>query len=274
MICRSWSSCVGLAVSLALIATHPLAAQAPELVDIGGRTLEVLRVGSGGPSVVFEAGITDLRLWSPVQTRIAAFASTLSYSHAGIGASDREPGPRAPARVVQDLHELLGRSGLAPPYVLVGHSMGGLYARLYAMTYPADVAGLVLVDGAHERQVREFAKLDSSFLKLRETSLRSLESGPRGEMEGLGPVLSAGSLGVATKLPDVPMVVLTSTRSTPPTIPGAGAVWRDLHTELFRSTTYGMHIITSKSGHLIQRDEPDLVVNAVHWVIEAARGRK
>ena len=142
------------------------------------------------------------------------------------------------------------------------------------MKYPGDVSGLVLVDGAHERQVREFTRLDSSFLRIREAGLKALEPGPRAEMDGLATVLSTGDLGASDKLPDVPMVVLTSTHSTPPTIPGAATVWRELHAEIFQSTTYGMHIVTSRSGHLIQKDEPDLVVNAIRWVVDAAKARK
>lgn len=93
-------------------------------------------------------------------------------------------------------------------------------------------------------------------------------------MDGLATILSTGGLGSTDKLPDVPMVVLTSTHSTPPTIPGAAKVWRELHAEIFQSTTYGMHIGTSRSGHLIQKDEPDLVVNAIRWVVEAVTTRK
>ena len=195
--------------------------RAQELIDVGGHRMEILRAGQGTPTVVFESGITDLRLWSGIQPRVAEFTSTVSYSHSGIGGSQASGGSRSPDRVVQELHDLLGRAGLQPPYVLVGHSMGGLYARLFAIKYPRDVSGLVLVDGAHERQVREFTRLDSSFLRLREAGLKALEPGPRAEMDGLATVLSTGELGTTDKLPDVPMVVLTSTHSTPPTIPGA-----------------------------------------------------
>jgi pimeloyl-ACP methyl ester carboxylesterase len=249
-------------------------ALAQESIDVGGHKIEISRAGRGGPTVVFEAGITDLRLWGGIQPRIAEFAATVSYSHSGIGGSEPSGGARPPERVIRELHTLLSRAGLEPPYVLVGHSMGGLYARLFAIMYPREIAGLVLVDGAHERQVREFTRLDSSFLRIREAGLRSLDPGPRAEMDGLAQILATGELGVPGKLPDVPMVVLTSTHSTPPTIPGAAKAWRDLHTEIFQSSTYGMHIVTSKSGHLIQKDEPDLVVNAIRWVVEAARTRK
>ena len=250
------------------------AVRAQELIDVGGHRIEILRSGQGTPTVVFESGIADFRLWSAVQPRVAAFAGTVSYSHSGIGGSQASGGSRAPDRVVQELHDLLAQAAVRPPYVLVGHSMGGLYARLFAIKYPNEVSGLVLVDGAHERQVREFTRLDSAFLRIREAGLKSLAPGPRAEMDGLATILSSGDLGTTDKLPDVPMVVLTSTRSTPPTIPGAAKAWRAMHEEIFRSTTYGMHIVTARSGHLIQKDEPDLVVNAIRWVVDAAKAPK
>ena len=90
-------------------------------------------------------------------------------------------------------------------------------------------------------------------------------------MDGLSWILTTGQLGVPGKLPDVPMVVLTSLRGTVALGPRAPGVWRQLHAELFQSVTYGMHIVTNRSGHRIQQDEPELVVNAVRWVVDAAR---
>ena len=265
---------MAMGLTIILVSLLSRRSDAQELLDVGGNKIEILRSGQGVPTVVFESGITDLRLWSGIQPRVAEFASTISYSHSGIGGSQLASGPRTPDRVVEALHALLAQAGARPPYVLVGHSVGGLYARLFAMTYPHEVSGLVLVDGAHERQVREFTRLDSGFARLREAGLKALEPGPRAEMNGLTTVLSTGILEAPNRLPDVPMVVLTSTRSTPPTIPGSAKVWRELQAEIFQATTYGMHVITSRSGHLIQKDEPDLVVNAIRWVVDAAKSRK
>ncbi len=148
--------------------------------------------------------------------------------------------------------------------------MGGLYARVFAMQYPTEVAGLVLVDGSHERQVLEFTRLDSNFTQLRAQGLASLDPAARAEMAGLAPILEQGQ-ALPGRLPDVPLAVLTSTHSTPPMIPGAAAKFRALHAEIALASTYSMHIVTSRSGHLIQRDEPDLVVGAIRWVYDAVR---
>ncbi len=263
-----------LLTSLIMIAASTALGQ--ELIDVDGHKMEIVRAGHGGPTVVFEPGVTDLRLWSGIQPRIAEFTGTLSYSHFGLGRSGPAPGARSAPGIVAELHELLQHTGAKPPYVLVGHSMGGLYARVFAITYPTEVAGLVLVDAVHERQVIEFTRLDpAGFTRRRELGLASLEPAQRAEMDGLAPILVAsGILGIPGKVPDVPMVVLTSLTSVSSQAPGAVKIWRDLHEELFQSTTYGMHIVTAKSGHGIQKDEPNLVVNAIRWVVDAARAHK
>jgi Lysophospholipase len=110
-------------------------------------------VGAGAPTVVLEAGLGDgLLTWARVQDSIAGFASVCAYDRAGYGWSDPGPAPRTSAREIAELHALLGAAHLPPPYVLVGHSMGGLNVRLYAFRYPREVAGLVLVDPSQETQ--------------------------------------------------------------------------------------------------------------------------
>ena len=244
------------------------------MIDVGGHKLAMTQSGKGTPTVVFEAGVGGPQVWGTLASRVAEFTSAVTYAHAGLEGSEPVTSARTPERIVEELHMLLQRATIPPPYVLVGHSMGGLEARLFAMTYPTEVAGLVLIDGVHERQVLEFTRLDSvGFPRRREAGLKSLDPPQRAEMDGLSRILTTGQLGVPGKLPDVPMVVLTSLRSSVAQGPRAPAVWRQLHSELFQSVTYGMHIVTNRSGHQIQKDEPELVVNAVRWVVDEVRRR-
>lgn len=117
------------------------------LVDVGGRSLHLLAVGEGSPTVVFESGLMSTVLsWQQVQPRIAEITRTVSYDRAGLGWSDPGPAPRDAERIVNELRELLDRDHIIPPFILVGHSFGGLTTRLFAARFPEQVAGLILID--------------------------------------------------------------------------------------------------------------------------------
>ena len=120
-------------------------------VDIGGRTLNIYCSGEGGPPVILESpGAGPGYGWAHLQPEVAKFTETCWYDRAGVGWSDPGPFPRTSAAIAKDLHELLQRGGIAAPYVLVGSSFGGLNVRVYNGLYPNEVAGMVLVDSAHE----------------------------------------------------------------------------------------------------------------------------
>ena len=154
----------GLLGLLVLVATATLAGQvqqyrlqrahppAGQMIEIGDHSLHVVRAGEGA-SVVFENGTGGMALdWSLVQPALARQAGTFAYDRAGMGWSEPGPRPRTIDVLVEELREALQASGTPAPYVLVGHSFGGLLVRTYAYTYPEEVVGLVLVDASHEDQ--------------------------------------------------------------------------------------------------------------------------
>lgn len=172
----------------------PLPPPPSRLVDIGGgQRLHLNCTGSGSPTVVFENGAGDFSMiWSLVQPRVAEFTRACSYDRAGYAWSDPGARPRSYDQLALELHTALERSGELGPFVLVGQSYGGLVVRGFAQRYRTEVAGMVLIDAAHEDQritmggkaqrIRDFAKgrvrpppriaADTSLLRLRRASAR------------------------------------------------------------------------------------------------------
>jgi pimeloyl-ACP methyl ester carboxylesterase len=126
-----------------------------KLVDIGGFRLHLNCIGQGTPTVVMDAGGGAPSIaWGLVPSEIAKFTRVCTYDRAGFGWSDPNlRTPRSSQQSVDELHLLLTKAGIHPPYILVGHSLGGVNMRLYASQYPEDVVGLVLVDSSHENQM-------------------------------------------------------------------------------------------------------------------------
>ena len=117
------------------------------LVDIGGRRLHLVEAGQGSPAVIFESGIAASSLnWAALQAEVARFSRACSYDRSWLGWSDPADTPRIASRLVDDLHSLLTAAQVIGPYILIGHSFGGLLVQAYAVKYPDQMAGLVLID--------------------------------------------------------------------------------------------------------------------------------
>jgi pimeloyl-ACP methyl ester carboxylesterase len=128
-------------------------------VDIGGRSLNIFCSGAGAPPVIFESGGPGPGIeWEPFQPEVAKFTQACWYDRAGEGWSDLGPFPRTSVAIANDLHELLKRADVPPPYVFAGASIGGLNSRVYGDLYPEEVAGMVLIDSAHEDELHRAPK--------------------------------------------------------------------------------------------------------------------
>ena len=259
-----------------------LAAPAPlptEQVAVGAKPyqVQVATAGAGRYTVIFESGFgTDLRAWRKVAPELAKVARVVSYSRAGHGGSEPRPEPRTIEQSAIELEQLIAAARLAPPFILVGHSYGGLLVRSFAARHPGQVAGMVLVDPADERFNRALRKLDAARAAEDDRQFAAIVPAKfQPELKLLQPVLDSGTLPLAGKLPDVPTVVLTSVQQAEKPMffletPQAVAAKQELHASFLRQFSDGSQVVTSKSGHNIQLEEPELVVAAVNKVIAAA----
>ncbi len=142
---------IALSACFALAATPAEPKPLGKLVDLGGHRLHVYCTGQGSPTVVVENGLGDFSIdWALVQSRVSGFTRICTYDRAGYAWSDPGPKPCTFGQLNLELHDALSKLGEKGPFVLVGHSYGGPVIRNFAITYPREVAGMVLVDAAHE----------------------------------------------------------------------------------------------------------------------------
>lgn len=157
--------------------SDPAYRTAQRLVPVEGtRRLNIYCTGSGSPTVVLDAGLGDsARAWGLVQPEISPLTRTCAYDRAGLGFSDPSNRAGTSANIVDDLHRLLGNADIQPPYVLVGHSFGGMNVKLFARTYTPEVAGMVLVDPSHEDQSSMIWDIDPESKAQNQSYLESLQ---------------------------------------------------------------------------------------------------
>ena len=277
-----------------------------ELIDVGGYKMHIDCTGQGAPAVILESGLGDSFFsWQKVQPKIAQFTRVCSYDRAGLGYSDSSPHRRTSKNFAEELHTLLHNAGIPAPYVLVGHSMGGFDVRLYASHYRNEVAGMVLVDSSHPEQQKRLPPtlndMDATWLREQEfmeftmpfgiprlmgfcgpgAEVRAAECNFHNAREGVAESKaiseSAAQAATAGKLGDMPLAVLSEDPNQPqPDLPEdlvkpASDAWQQMQDELAHLSTRGTHVIVKNSGHFIQLDRPDVVVEAVHKVVNQAR---
>ena len=310
---RTLAALVGLIVVLAVVgAIYESAAEATDvraypppgqLVDVGGYRLHINCTGTGSPTVVIDAGWGDWSAsWSSwVQPEVAKTTRVCTYDRAGMGYSEAGPLPRTAEQFAKELHTLLQRADIPGPYVLVGHSLGGLPVRVFAHAYATDVAGVVLIESMNPRQAKPSATnlAPSATSQARGFSILTLPArigllrvfaGPLGLKSGLSPevqqaytafsvtpralqtILDEGTgmpesfiqAGAVKTFGDVPLIVLS--RGLDP-----DQDWQAMQTELLQLSSHSQQLIADKSGHNIQLDQPDAAAKAIVKMVAQLR---
>jgi len=294
-----------------------------QLLEINGTRMHIRCQGNGSPVVIMEAGSGDCSLsWALVQQNVSQFTRVCTYDRTGHGWSDPAPGPLTARDVTGRLHTLLSRAGISGPYVMVGHSLGGVYVRSYAHRYPDDVAGMVLVDPGSEWQA---ARTGGNFTRETQAAVAAKIA----ELHELGKEAARGTFAqnlslvdgysdpglpsweyhayralwatepwfwdscaddgrqafliwdeVAreniTQMGDIPLVVISSGRNMsfmadPAEDAHANEVYRALQREMAEESPQGQYLVAANSGHNIQIDQPDIVIDAIRSVVQDIR---
>jgi len=246
-------------------------------VDIGGRSVYYSCHGTGSPPVVVETGFsaagTQDYTWSKVIEAIAATNQICFYDRAGLGQSDPLEAIRTSQDVVDDLHSLVSKARIDTPFVLVGHSLGGMYATLYAAVYPNDVLGLVLVDSLHPDFWPRFTALlptPSSDEPAPITEMRAWSQDFR-TYERLDFESSADQVKAVTSLGDTPLIVITARSPATPDDPRFPSdvfqqemrLWEELQSDLAALSSSSTHVNATTTNHIVQESEPQVVIDAI-----------
>jgi pimeloyl-ACP methyl ester carboxylesterase len=239
--------------------------------SLDGRNVEHVVAGHGAPAVVFENGLGGrLEWWAKVLPVIAQETTVFAYNRAGTGTSSEASTPRDGDAITEELRRNLRDKGIAPPYVLVGHSLGGLYMQLYARRYPQEVAGLVLVDSTHPEQLKGAGAKDNwpTWMKLLFDVL--LSSAASKELEAL-PATGAAMLALPP-LTGKPVVILSAQQPMSET----SELVRDANAK--RSEIVRLHPgakqVWVDSGHAIPLEKPDAVIAAIREILLSVQAAK
>jgi len=247
-----------------------------KFIDAGGHRIRMLICGHGRPAVVFETGGSGasggpLEYWNRVQPEVSEVARTVSYDRAGIGWSEPGPEPRDARQIARELHTALANAGVAPPYILVGHSLGGPLIRVFAGMYPGEVNGMVLVDPTQEEFINWNQARDPNHNERQDNEWKNIQAS----------LAEAHESKVPKKIPVVlitgmgpPFFYRSMTQKEKQEYTAEHQVWLKFHSEWLETVPQGQHIITEKSEHDVPVTEPELIVGAIRKMVEQDRSRQ
>ena len=269
----AFSRCFIVAVLFASIGLSCNRNPHPRMVDAGGYRLRALIEGSGSPPVVFVSpGFgASLEAWDHVQPAVSQFAKTFSYDRGGTYKSEPAPMPRDSRHIATELHAALGNAGLKPPYILVGASIAGIHVRTFAEMYPADAAGLVLVDPTPEDMDRELKARNPRMWQVSQEQLARMPkemtgwpSGSKSEFEMMDTdydeVKNSGAL------PAIPIILISATHKGADMGNSPAAILEDLQRRFVEGASGAKLVKAEHSGHSVQTDQPAAVIDAIREI--------
>jgi pimeloyl-ACP methyl ester carboxylesterase len=241
--------------------------------------LEYVVSGAGPATIVLlnGAGVT-LEGWRGLYPGIEQLGTVFAWNRFGVRGSDAPRLPQTGAVVIASLRELLAYAGLVPPYVLVAHSLGGLYANLFARLYPLEVAAVLFLEATHPRD-QEVLKAHETHLMRALSKVLSLpqwlfRANLHSEIESVGQIVE--EVGAAGPFPDIPVAVVTGGTSPPKWLMSPSALQaRHAHQQdLARLSNHGEQLVAAHSGHFPQLSEPGLVLEVLRRLVERVTREK
>ncbi|MFJ8418440.1 alpha/beta fold hydrolase [Bacillus wiedmannii] len=214
------------------------------------------------PVIIMEAGYGDYsKTWDHIAEELTEYGTVLSYDRAGLGKSGKSFKRRISSEMVKDLRSCLEQLQLKPPYIFVGHSFGGINARLFATFYPEDMLGIVLADSTPENYKEDFLPIMSNEFQEAYYKQFVYESSYEEFTFSLSEVDRC-----CESMNDIPLVVLAAGKKAFYSS-DEQMKWLQLQEELLRLSSNNKFVIATQSGHYIQKDEPYYVIDAVKWII-------
>jgi len=258
------------AIALAIVVLLSGCASLPNsmLEKLNDREVELAVTQHGTPPVIFENGLGGrMEWWSKVLPDISRDTTTFAYNRPGYGNSDPAATPRDGLHIVDELRTLLRDKGMQPPYVLVGHSLGGLYMQLYARRYPEDVSALILVDSTHPQQLDGEGALQKQSFLLRGLLGVMITGAAKDELDLL-PQTGKQVLNLPT-LSGIPVFVLSASKplaEQSAVADDANAKRRDI-ARLYP----GAKQVWVDSGHAIPLEKPEAIIAAIREALRLSR---
>lgn len=258
---------------------QPVAQMPRAVVKVNGKLTEISKTIGNTPSIVLVGGFgAELNTWEKLYQSLNNTSTTVfAYNRPGLGLSEDVAGSRDAATIAAEIKTMLEANQIAPPYILVAHSMGGIYARMFHHLNPGKVKGLVLVDATHEKQLDSLLSfipgpdrqvVYSEMERVNDSLLNTMPSGALKEEFRANFAANYAQIKTFPSITNIPVYVISSIKAEQGSSPLTIDIHKALHKQWADAAAPGSRFITTeKSGHFIQAEEPALVAEGIKWVL-------
>jgi pimeloyl-ACP methyl ester carboxylesterase len=228
-------------------------------VDVDGTLFQIYEKGTGHPTVIFESGMASgIDSWNSIPDSISRITTVFAYNRAGIGQSEATENERTIPNMVSELRLLLKKEKINPPYIYVAHSMGSYLARYFAVHYPVEVAGILLIDPSPDKMYDEYT--DEEYREFQAIGNKSFANSSEGEVKEWENYLDNRKFVQNKPIPDdIPLIIVSATEWD----------FYDYHEAMMNSNLFSRHM-SVEGGHGLHGEQPKLVIDLINELIKQA----